>query len=376
VYQSDVCKIQILCLLTGFFPVYSLIILLTDVDHSPSWTAHKTLLSPGIRGRFKICIFDFYKDRQDMKNVKSTSLDEFYQQAAEFTGKEINTLLPPGIHKEIGHFNIFDIAATLEEVKRKSEMPYNRRAYYKISLIRGRNRAEYADKVIHVEKNALLFATPKVPYHWVPLAPDQSGYFCVFTDEFLVKNKSGVVLDELPIFKSGGYPVFEIEDEEADEIAAILKKMQKEISSDYVYKYDLLRNYVVELIHYGQKLQPATALYQPHSASARVTSLFIELLERQFPVESPNQKIQLRTAKDYAERLAIHVNHLNKVLKESTGQTTTTIIGARIAQEAKILLKQTDWNISEIAYCLGFEEVAHFSNFFKKLTAVSPLHYR
>ncbi len=311
-----------------------------------------------------------------MKPIKSTSLDEFYQQAADFTGKDINTLLPPGITKEIGHFNIFDIAATLEEFKRRSVMPYNRRAYYKISLIRGKNRAEYADKVIDIEKNALLFATPKVPYHWIPQDPRQDGHFCVFTDAFLVKNKSGVVLDELPIFKAGGYPVFQIDDEEADELAATFRKMKKEIASDYAFKYDLLRNYVVELIHYGQKLQPATALYPEHNATARVASLFVELLERQFPIESPGQRVQLRTAKDYADRLAIHVNHLNKVLKESTGQTTTHIISSRVAQEAKLLLKQTDWNISEIAYCLGFEEVAHFSNFFKKQTSVSPLQFR
>jgi AraC family transcriptional regulator, transcriptional activator of pobA len=84
----------------------------------------------------------------------------------------------------------------------------------------------------------------------------------------------------------------------------------------------------------------------------------------------------MRTAKDYAERLAIHVNHLNKVLKQSTGKTTTEIISSRIAQEAKILLKHTDWNISEIAYSLGFEEVAHFSNFFKKQTTIAPLAFR
>jgi len=311
-----------------------------------------------------------------MKNIKSTSLEEFYQQAANFTGRDIDTLLPPGINKEVGHFNVFDLAKTIEEVKRKSVMPYNRRAYYKISLIRGRNRAEYADKVIDIEKNALLFATPKVPYHWLPLDAQQSGSFCVFTDAFLIRNKSGVVLDDLPIFRSGGYPVFQISDEEAEELAQVFKKMQKEIASDYAFKYDLLRNYVLELIHYGQKLQPATALYPEHNASARVTSLFIELLERQFPIESPNQKVMLRTAKDYANRLAIHVNYLNKVLKESTGKTTTHLIGSRIAQEARILLKQTDWSISEIAYCLGFEEIAHFSNFFKKQTSVSPLQFR
>ena len=84
----------------------------------------------------------------------------------------------------------------------------------------------------------------------------------------------------------------------------------------------------------------------------------------------------LRTAKDYADRLAVHVNHLNKVLKENTGKTTTDIISSRILQEAKILLKQTDWNVSEIAYSLGFEQVAHFSNFFRKQTAMPPVAFR
>lgn len=311
-----------------------------------------------------------------MKTIKQTSLEEFYKDAAIFTGKDINDLLPPGINKEIGHFNVFDIAQTMEEVKRKNVMPYNRRAYYKISVIQGRNTAEYADRVFNIEKNALLFATPKVPYHWLPQEPNQSGYFCVFTGEFMSRNKSGVVLDELPIFKSGGYPVFLINEKQAEEISLLFKKIQKEITSDYAFKYDLLRNYVMELIHYGQKLQPATALHPTHNASARIVSLFIELLERQFPIESQQQILKLRTAKDYSDRLAIHVNHLNKVLKESTGKTTTDIISSRIAQEAKILLKHTDWNISEIAYSLGFEEVAHFSNFFKKQTAIAPLAFR
>src|SRR5215831_1391350 len=311
-----------------------------------------------------------------MKTIRQTSLEEFYKDAALFTGREISELLPPGIHKEIGHFNVFDIGQTIEEVKRKNIMPYNRRAYYKISFIKGKNRVEYADRVFDIEKSALLFATPKVPYHWLPQGSPQSGYFCVFADAFMSRNKTGVMLDELPIFRSGGYPLFLINEEQEEEISLLFEKMQKEIASDYAFKYDLLRNYVLELIHYGQKLQPATALHSTHNASARIVSLFIELLERQFPIESQQQTLKMRTAKDYADRLAIHVNHLNKVLKESTGKTTTDIIGSRIALEAKILLKHTDWNISEIAYSLGFEEVAHFSNFFKKQTAMAPLAFR
>ncbi|SFU70283.1 AraC-type DNA-binding protein [Pustulibacterium marinum] len=309
-------------------------------------------------------------------NIPHKSLDDFYKEAEVFTGKPLSELLPPGIHKEVGHFNVFDIANTIREVKQKNTMPYNRRAYYKISLIRGKNRAEYADKVIQVQSNALLFATPKVPYHWIPEAEEQAGLFCVFTDAFMVKNKSGVVLDELPIFKSGAYPVFEITDDQADELEQVLRKMEREIASDYEFKYDLIRNYVLELIHYGQKLQPATSVEAHSSAASRITSLFIELLERQFPIETPGQRLVLRSAKEYASRLSVHVNHLNKVLKDSTGNTTTELISKRILREAKILLKQTDWSVSEIAFSLGFEEVAHFSNFFKKQTQIAPNTFR
>jgi len=298
------------------------------------------------------------------------TLESFYKDTA--------ALIPEGINKEIGHFNVFKIDELHAQIRKnlKPVMPYNRRAYYKISLISGRNRAEYADKVIEIEKNALLFATPKIPYHYVPQDDNQFGYFCIFTNDFLLHSKSGVVLDELPIYHPGGYPIFQLSDEEASDISYVFKKMYKELSSNYAYKYDLLRNYVLELIHLGQKLQPATALYPSHNASARVSSLFIELLERQFPIESPHQRLGLRTAKDFADRLAVHVNHLNKVLKENTGKTTTDLISGRIIQEAKILLKQTDWNISEIAFSLGFEEVAHFSNFFKKQTSFTPLSFR
>lgn len=300
--------------------------------------------------------------------ITNTSIEDFYQQA---TAK-----LPEGITKEIGHFNIFETETLFDKKTGTRLMPYSRRAYYKISLIRGKNRAEYADKVIEIKESALLFATPKIPYHWVPEDDNQSGLFCIFTAEFLSKNKVGIILDDLPIFQPGTLPVFQLSREETEELEYLFRKMYREMGSDYTYKYDLLRTLVMELIHYGQKLQPIPVIDAVKNASDRIFSLFIELLERQFPIESPQQRLGIRSAIDYADRLAIHVNHLNKVLKNNTGQTTTYVISKRIIQEAKILLKQTDWNISEIAYSLGFDEVAHFSNFFKKQTTLTPMSFR
>ncbi len=311
-----------------------------------------------------------------MKPIKPTTLEQFYHEAADFTGRDIASLLPPDIHQAVGHFNIFDIAATTEKYRAKNIMPYNRRAYYKISLMHGKAIAHYADKTIEINGTGLLFATPRIPYHWVPDEQGLTGTFCIFTHDFMLRSKTGFELDELPLFKSGSQPVFMPDAATTKELEAIFAKMSREIASDYPYKYDLLRNYVTELLHMGQKLQPLTPATGHSNGAERVASLFAELLERQFPIESPGQQLQLRTAAQFADRLAIHVNHLNKSLKDITGQTTTGIIAQRIVQEAKILLKQTDWNIAEIAWSLGFAEAAHFSNFFRKNTGSTPVAFR
>ena len=300
--------------------------------------------------------------------ITNTSLNDFYKRNA--------APLPSGITKEIGHFNIFEAEKLFDKKTGTRIMPYSRREYYKISWIRGNSTAEYADKVIDIKDGGLLFATPKIPYKWIPADSDQTGMFCIFTGDFLTPHKAGVSLDDLPIFQPGQIPVFQLDAEEAKEIEYIFRKMQRELSADYKFKYDLLRNLVLELIHYGQKLQPMQAISTAQNASERISSLFIELLERQFPLESMHQRLNLRTAKDYADRLAVHVNHLNKVLKEVTGHTTTQIISNRVIQEAKILLKQTNWNIAEISYTLGFDDLSHFSNFFKKQTSFTPATFR
>jgi AraC-like DNA-binding protein len=304
------------------------------------------------------------------------SLEAFYTKLAATERSVAGTLLPPGIQREVGHFNVFDVADLMLTYPNRPPMTFDRRAFYKISLIRGRSRVENADQVVDVTGSALWFASSRVPYRWLPQDQDQAGYFCIFTDEFLLPAKSGVVLDELPVFQPGARPVFELDEAEQAIFEAIFKKMMQEIASGYAYKYDLLRTYLLELIHCGQKLRPGPALTPTPNAAARVTAQFAELLERQFPLESPRQRLRLRTATDYATQLAVHVNHLNRVLKETTGRTTTSLISSRVTQEAKILLKQTNWNISEIAESLGFADVAHFCNFFKRQTGLVPRTFR
>jgi AraC family transcriptional regulator, transcriptional activator of pobA len=305
------------------------------------------------------------------------TIKEFYKDVFEGSSKELDNVLGEINTTDIGHFNVFNIKDFYKSgACGNHKMPYNRRTYYKISLIKGKNKVEYADREIEINDFAILFATPKIPYRYTPQDGNQEGHFCVFTNDFITKTNSGIVIDDLPIFKANSDFIYEIDAKQAEQFESIFKKMHAEIATDYAYKYDLLRNYLFELIHQGQKLKPIVATKNGVNAATRISTLFVELLERQFPIESPHQVLKLRTAKDYADTLQVHINHLNKVLKEMTGKTTSEIISSRIVQESKFLMRQTTWNISEIAFSLGFEEVAHFSNFFRKQTNIFPSAYR
>jgi len=280
--------------------------------------------------------------------------------------------MPENLKKEIGHFNVFK----LDDFVGKSckPFPYTRKDFYKISLIIGKNKVHYADKISVIEDQALFFANPQIPYNWEQVDENQTGFFCIFTDAFFSQFGN---LKEYPLFQPGGNPIVPISMELAESLKIIYLKMFDEINSDYTFKYDVLRNLVFEIIHLALKTQTVTtSLYSKSNATIRVSSLFLELLERQFPIESISQQINFRSPSEFASQLNVHVNHLNKALKETTGKTTSQIISERIVQEAMILLKQTNWNINEIGWCLGFEELSHFINFFKKNVQVSPKTYR
>jgi len=280
--------------------------------------------------------------------------------------------VPERLRHEIGHFNVF----RREEFfgPHAKPVPFTRRDYYKISLLIGKIRIQYADKIIQSDKQCLLFSNPQIPYNWEQLDDQQGGYICVFTPAFFHHFGN---LSNYAVFQPGGTPVFELSDEQTARLKVVFERMFDELGSDYEHKYDVLRNLVFEIIHSCMKMQPAMSTARKDAnASRRISLLFLELLERQFPIEDTRQRFQLRSASDFAHQLSVHVNHLNKALKETAEKTTSDIIADRVLREAKILLKNTHWNISEIAYTLGFNEVTHFNNFFKKKLNTTPTRFR
>lgn len=295
---------------------------------------------------------------------KIESLEDFYKRKFDW--------MPDNIRQEIGHFNVFALEPFVGE--KAKPVPYKRRDFFKVMLVEGASKVHYADKVVDVRQQALSFSNPLIPYKWEHLEGVRGGFFCIFNQHFFHQFGD---LSQYSVFQPGGEHIFELTDEQVEQIRKVYDRMMEEINSDYIHKYDVLRNLVFELLHFAMKMQPSARLaQQPMNASQRISTLFLELLERQFPIDDSHPAIRFRSASDFAAQLSVHTNHLNRAVKETTNKTTTQVIAERILQEAKILLKHSAWSISEIAFALGFTEVTHFNNFFKKQTQLSPTKFR
>ncbi len=268
-------------------------------------------------------------------------------------------------------FNVFQIEDDSNVVHN-----YSRKDFYKICLTTGQSIINYADRSFDMKGTILFFANPNVPYSWETISRSYVGYTCLFSEDFYKPSDRTESLQHSPLFKIGGTPIFHITEEKREFLNGIFRNMISEQGTSYAFKDDLIRNYINLVIHEALKLQPAEDFDQVKNAAHRITNVFLELLERQFPVEGTDHPLQLRTAQDYATNLNLHVNYLNRAVKEITGKSTTSHISERITNEAKALLLHTSWNVADIAYALGFEYPTYFNNFFKKNTGTTPTSFR
>ncbi len=306
----------------------------------------------------------FTPDKKSDKMIKTETVEEYYAKRPFLKTQDLN--------REVGHFNVFRIENL--SPGQQEAVAYGKKDYFKICVVSGKSKIHYADKSFEIVENGLLFANPFIPYNWEPLDTNQEGFSCIFTEAFF---EGFGDIKKYPFFQPGGYPVYELDEEETLKLKGICAQLMEEQQSNFEYKDDVLRNLVFQMIHTALKMRPATSIsIAKTDAKSRITQLFMELLERQFPVSNTIDGIPLRSASAFAGQMAVHVNHLNKSVKETTNKTTSEIIAERIIREAKIMLKHSSWAISEIAYSLGFEEAAHFSAFFKKHLHLSPSQFR
>ncbi|MBO0929679.1 helix-turn-helix transcriptional regulator [Fibrella sp. HMF5036] len=268
-------------------------------------------------------------------------------------------------------FNVYEMSGAVPNL-----LVSGRRDYYKIVLRTGDMTIFSGDQTIEVKDTYLFFANPHVPHSVVDRSNGEKRYACLFTEAFIAGRERTELLHSSPLFRVDASPVIPLTDEQAVFMTGLFRQMLLVHQGDYARGDDLLKTCLELLLHEALRLQPIQPGLPATNGAARITRLFLELLEGQFPIETSARPLQARTANDFAQRLSVHVNYLNRAVKEVTGKPTSVHIAERVAVEAKALLQHTDWSVADIAYSLGFDYPTYFNNFFKRLTGRIPKTFR
>lgn len=140
---------------------------------------------------------------------------------------------------------------TLEDLHRDGSAITNIPGCYKIILTHGQPENENTGNKA-INNTSLLFFSPKISFTWGWPASAITGFCCIIREAFLSKifRKN---IHRLPMFTQGGQHEYQLEFEQYALLNSIFSKLREETSSSYLYKDDLIRNYISQIIHIALK---------------------------------------------------------------------------------------------------------------------------
>lgn len=255
-------------------------------------------------------------------------------------------------------------------------MPFRRRDYYKICLCRGEAVLSTEKGDAEICRPAIFFSNPVTKFGWRNISKDQQGYICIFNELYINAELKRELKLLQRLFEDDLYPFCPLSDEQYDLLQSYFKMMSDEYQGSFKYKENIVQHLLKLIIYTVMKIRLSGNDIKDGGNQDLLVTRFLDLLDAQFPVDSPQNPIDVKTPRDFAERLNVHVNHLNFIIKHHTGKTTSQLIQEKKISEALDLLKHTDWTVAEIASSLGFEYPQYFNVFFKKQIGKSPGMYR
>jgi AraC family transcriptional regulator, transcriptional activator of pobA len=261
-------------------------------------------------------------------------------------------------------FNILSFKKASDEKPANSSHPHKQN-YIEILWTTKGSGSLVLDMEKHtLRSNSIFCITPGQLHHFKP-DEDAEGYIITFTEAFLHMGDHEYDLT----YNAGLFQSFSksagihIDTDIARELNEIAVKMARECRHVYLFKAEILRRYLkIFLIYLTRQFQgPMQTIMQNRN---------LELVERFKSLVEVNFKVH-RKVSDYASLLAVTPNYLNEIVKKTTGYPASYHIRQRIVLEAKRRAMYPDVCMKEVAWYLGFSDIAHFSKFFKNITGTT-----
>jgi len=259
----------------------------------------------------------------------------------------------------------------------KNYISPNRRDFYKIMYVtKGTGVFTLGSHIYHIQEPTILFIHPNEITSWKKLDKESEGFVCFFKKKYADNYPSlKSLIDKYGFFTDLHKSVIRLTGKDITLLNPLFTQMLEAEQTNDPLADETMQAYLQLLMLNCTKVAqyPEPDLI---SGDYRHIHDFFHLLEKETSRINYVDPIRLKTARDYANELAIHPNHLNALLKKQTGLNVSAHIKGRLLEQSKVLLLQTDWSLQDIAYSIGFAEQSNFSHFFKKQTGISPIDFK
>ena len=278
--------------------------------------------------------------------------------------------------------NFFDVR-TFEEVQQSPNDTQDIRwqtepfrvEFYAVGLLVAGTAKTYLG---HEFSANLVFYSPYQLISWQQVEANWEGYYVMFDQDFLAKCGFGkAILTAFPFLRLDTIHPITLSSDQVENLLPSFVQIYQEYHSTHADRFTVIKLYlslILQLIKRYTAAQTYTDTDHNLQAEIGLVAQYQQLIEQ--TLNQPEIQREQFTTHYYAQRLNIHPNHLNAVVKRVTRKTAKQLIHKALISTAKALLTQTPLSMKEISYQVGFDEPAHFSTLFKKQTMLTPLEYR
>lgn len=254
----------------------------------------------------------------------------------------------------------------------------NRRGFYKILYItQSLGLLSIGTKNYYIDAPTIFFIHPNEIITWKKIDDESIGFICFFKKKLADDNPNlKYVLDKYGLFSDAAKSVIRLSEENVSELNGIFEQMLLvDVDKGGALAEDTILAHLQLLMLGSLK---STNYPEPDTITDEFKHVheFFQLLEKETANVNYTTPIQIKTAREFADKLLVHPNHLNALLKKHTGQNVSTHIKNRVLEESKVLLLRTDWTLQDVGFAVGFADQPNFSQFFKKSTGITPADFR
>ncbi len=279
------------------------------------------------------------------------------------------------------YFDIRSFEDNMKSVVPKME-PF-RHEFYAIAIkADGDGKAITGHHTNFPEGATIFFNSPFQIISW-DIAPNWEGYYIIFSQDFVANSSYfSDILKEFSFLKFDKSIPFKIDEGDLKNVLQIYENIHREYEGEAKDKFKIIESYVVLLLnfvkrYFTKQVDQQIAREELRTADLKLLTRYQTLIQTSFYPDAQLETFSnLHSTSYYAQKLNVHPNHLNAVVKTITGKTALHQIHHHILQLAKSQLVQTQKSVKEIAYELYFESPNNFSAFFKKQSGFTPGNYR